>query len=168
MSAFAFDFNFNELLQQFIIVLCDFRLSQRVRTQSRYQYVIVKGYNSGECIAKEIKVFSSTEPEPEPSVSAEADNQTYDGTNYMTFDATPANVEASEITGCGFAFVNANEIVEGEPIVWQESTKRENGTFGAAIAKDPEATSSAIYAIPYIIGQGFAKLGAAVKSVFSK
>lgn len=103
----------------------------------------------------------------EPSVSATATNQTQGDVNYMTWDAEPENVEAEEITDCGFAFINDEEITNGNPIVWQESTKRDNGTFGAAIAQDPNATGSSIYAIPYIAGQGFAKLGTAVRSIFN-
>lgn len=102
-----------------------------------------------------------------PAVTATAGNQTQDGVNYMTWDAEPENVEAEEITDCGFAFVNTTTLEEaGDTIVWQESTKREDGTFGAAIAQDPNATGSSIYAIPYIAGQGFAKLGTAVRSIF--
>lgn len=103
-----------------------------------------------------------------PTVTATATNQTQDGVNYMTWDAEPENVEAEEITDCGFAFVNTTTLEEaGDTIVWQESTKREDGTFGAAIAQDPNATGSSIYAIPYIAGQGFAKLGTAVRSIFN-
>ena len=102
-----------------------------------------------------------------PAVTATATNQTQDGVNYMTWDATPSLDADYSVSDCGFAFINDEEITSGDPIVWQESTKREDGTFGAAIAQDPDATGSSIYAIPYIAGQGFAKLGTAVRSIFN-
>ncbi|MBQ7574267.1 MAG: hypothetical protein IJT23_08405 [Clostridia bacterium] len=101
-----------------------------------------------------------------PSVSATADNQEQGGVKYMTWDAEPSVDTGYDVTDCGFAFINDEEITSGNPIVWQESTIRENGSFGAAIAQDSEATSSSIYAIPYIVGTGFAKLGTAVPSEF--
>ena len=107
------------------------------------------------------------EPVPAPAVSATEGNKTQDGNKYMTFDATPANVEAADVTDCGFAFVNTNEIVDGNPIVWKQCTKRENGTFGTAIMQDPDASSTTIHAIPFIVGDSFAVLGAAVEAAFN-
>lgn len=104
-----------------------------------------------------------------PSVSATPGNKAQGGTNYMTFDATPADVAAEDITDCGFAFINTATLTEaGSTIVWQKSTKRENGSFGTAIAQMADAEDSTIYAIPFIVGNSFAKLGEAVKSVFVK
>jgi hypothetical protein len=106
---------------------------------------------------------------PAPSVSATPGNKAQGGTNYMTFDATPADVAAEDITDCGFAFINTATLTEaGNTIVWQKSTKRENGSFGTAIAQMAGAEDSTIYAIPFIVGNSFAKLGEAVKSVFVK
>ncbi len=105
---------------------------------------------------------------PLPSVSATPGNQTSGGNKYMTFDATTANVDASDIAECGFAFANVNDLANANNlIIWKPCYINEDGTFGAAIKQAEDASGSAIYAIPYIgINSMTGYFGTAVKSAF--
>ena len=118
-----------------------------------------------------ITVTSPT-PTPEPAPEITPNLAEIGSSEYMTFQGkVPEDISSEDIDKAGFAFINvdgetADEGSESLMAYWTENTI-ENGKFGAAIEKDTTASSSAIWAIPYVAVKGASvRFGTAVKSMF--